>query len=159
MPIAKVQEKFRFFHLSFYIIISMMKRNVCWLSSKQLTVEWLTPNVWSLKTCEKVGFLSNSLSWNVLTFRALSLRQITAALFVYSGVVSRHNKSMKIDFPLTLMVYHRKLVHLSKNKMLWQIGHISKTRSQSARTEKCYFKFCLNRWSKTSKILNNWEYS
>ena len=30
-------------------------------------------------------------------------------LFVYSGVVSRHNKSMKIDFHLTLMVYHRKI--------------------------------------------------
>ena len=31
------------------------------------------------------------------------------ALFVYSGVVSRHNKSIKSDFPLTLIVYHRKI--------------------------------------------------
>ena len=45
----------------------------------------------------------------MLTFRALSLRQITTALFVYLGVVSRHDISMKIDFPLNLMVYHRKI--------------------------------------------------
>ena len=45
----------------------------------------------------------------MLTFRALSLRQITYALFVYSGVVWRHNKSMKIDFPAILMVHHRKV--------------------------------------------------
>ena len=28
---------------------------------------------------------------------------------VHSGVVSRHNRSIKIDFPLVLMVYHRKI--------------------------------------------------
>ena len=38
---------------------------------------------------------------------------------------------MKIDFLLTLMVYHRKLVHLSKNKIRWQIGHLSKTRKSA----------------------------
>ena len=32
------------------------------------------------------------------------------ALFVYSEVVLRHNKSMKIDFPLTLMVNDRKII-------------------------------------------------
>ena len=69
----------------------------------------IPPNIWSLKTCTKEGFLSNLLSWNVLMFRALSLKRITRVLFVYSGVVARHNKSMKIDFPLTLMVYHRKI--------------------------------------------------
>ena len=31
------------------------------------------------------------------------------ALFVYSQVVSKHKKSMKIDFPVTLMVYPRKI--------------------------------------------------
>ena len=41
--------------------------------------------------------------------RALLLRQIPTALFVYLQVVSRHSISMKIDFPLTLMVYHRKI--------------------------------------------------
>ena len=46
---------------------------------------------------------------NVLTFRALSLRRIATALFGYSSVVSRHNKSIKIDFLVTLMVYHRKI--------------------------------------------------
>ena len=55
------------------------------------------------------GLLSNLLSWNVLTFGAFSLRRITTALFVYSVVVLRQNKSMKIDFPLTLIVYHRKI--------------------------------------------------
>ena len=39
-------------------------------------------------------------------FRPLSL---TTALFVHSGVVSRYNKSVKIDFALTLMVSHRKI--------------------------------------------------
>ena len=37
-------------------------------------------------------------------------------LFVCSEVVSRHNKSMKIDFPLTLMVYHRQIITFIKTQ-------------------------------------------
>ena len=42
----------------------------------------------------------------MLTF---GIRIVIEVLFVYSRVDSRHNKSMKIDFPVTLMVYHRKI--------------------------------------------------
>ena len=44
------------------------------------------------------------------------LRRITATLFVCSEGVSRHNKSMKIDFPLTLMAYHRKIGTIIKKQ-------------------------------------------
>ena len=40
---------------------------------------------------------------------------------------------MKIDFPLPLMVYHKELVHLPKNKMRWRIGHLSKTQFDLAK--------------------------
>ena len=58
----------------------------------------------------------------MLTFPALSLMRITTALFVYSEVVSRQNKSMKIDFLLILMFYHRKISAFIKNKMLCKLG-------------------------------------
>ena len=47
------------------------------------------------------------------------MKGVTTALFNYSGVVSRDYNSIKIDFPPTLMVYHRKIsTGLAKNKML-----------------------------------------
>ena len=45
-------------------------------------------------------------------------------LFVYQAVVSRHNKLLKIDFPLTLMVYHRTIsafIKKTKCEGLWGI--------------------------------------
>ena len=92
---------------------------MCLLSSKQLTVKRSRPNIWSLKTCENVEFISNLLSGNVLTFRALSLRRITTVLFVYQGVVSRHKKFLRIDFSLSLMFRHR-VIRLCK--VIWKYG-------------------------------------
>ena len=49
MPIAKATEKFRF------------KGKICLLTSIQLTVKLSGANVWSLKTSENVGLISNLL--------------------------------------------------------------------------------------------------
>ena len=61
----------------------------------------------------------------VNTFRTFSLKQIKAALFLFSEVVSRQKKFEQVDVPLTLMAYHRKVsTFIKKNKMLSQIGQI-----------------------------------
>ena len=142
MAIAKVKEKSRFFfQFSFHTAFSTLRRNVSWLSSKQLTLERSTPNIWSLKTCGKVGFLSDLLSWNLLTFRALSLRRITTALFVSSGVVSRHNKSIKIDFPPSLMIYHRKIsAFIKKTKCDGKLGIYQRLDIAKKHIQKYHFK-------------------
>ena len=67
------------------------------------------------------------------------------ALFVYSGAVSRYNKSMKIDFSLTLMVYHRKIsTCIKKTKCFGKLGIYQRFDLVKKCFKKCYFTFCIN---------------
>ena len=155
MPIAKPTRKFQFFFtFLFNTYYSVLKRNACLLFWKQLTLKRSRPSVWSLKTCDNVGFISNLLSWNVFTFRALSLRQITMVLFVYQGLVSRHNKFSKIDFLLTVMVcLDRQISTFIKNKKcdgLWGIYQRPKLAKEYI--PKYHFQLSINCWSKGNKF-------
>ena len=58
---------------------------------------------------------------------ASKANQSGAVKFLFSEVVSRQKKFYQVNFLLTLLVHHRKIAHLSKNKMLWAIGHLLKT--------------------------------
>ena len=51
-----------------------------------------------------------------------------------------------------------RLEHLSKNKSDGKLGIYQRLDSAKKLIQKYYFKLCINCWSKTSKILNNWKY-
>ena len=109
MPTAKPTGKFRFF---FSIFLS---RSINFYVEKKCAFTILTSiNHKKIKT-QMFGLSKHAINVGFMQcaqlFQALSLRRITVALFVYQGVVSKHNKLSKIDFPLplTLMVYHRKM--------------------------------------------------
>ena len=73
---------------------------------------------------------------SVSTFRALSLKRIKAVLFPFSEVVSRQKKFLQVNFPLTLLVYRRKIgIIIKKIKMRWPIGHLSKTSKMLPQTQ------------------------
>ena len=63
-----------------------------------------------------IVFLSNLIIKCVPTFRALSPKRIKAALFLFSEVVWRQKKILQVNFPLTLMVYHRKISKFIKKQ-------------------------------------------
>ena len=88
----------------------------------------------------------------MFAFRALSLRRITTALFVYSGVVSRH-KPLKIDFPLTLMVYDRKVItSIKKQNAMANWASIKDYRDLAEKGIRKYcFRLCIAE-AKPSKI-------
>ena len=64
-------------------------------------------------------------------------------LSVYLGVVSRHQKSFKTDFPVTLMVYHRKNSTFIK-KCCGILGIYQRLDLSEKHIQKYYFKFCVN---------------
>ena len=67
------------------------------------------------------------------------------ALFVYSWVVSRHNKSMKTDFPVTLMVYHRRMsTFIKKQNALANWASIKDSNLVKKSIQKYFFKLCIN---------------
>ena len=140
MPIAKVKEKFRFFPILFLHSIFNIEKKVCWLSSKQLTTKRLTPNVWSLKSCEKVGFLSNVLSWIVFSFRALSLRRITTEPFVYSGQGVERGRNDEI--PFWLRPWYNPIFHIFHFCPFYYFIYIILSFSRH-----CFIYFVLSNWT------------
>ena len=113
MPVVKVKEKFRFFSILFlYCIFNTERKCVLTVfkavNPKTINYECLAPQdmregrVLSVTYFHKMCRLSSIVT-------EVNHNSAVGALFVYSGLVSRHNKSLKIEFPLTLMVYQIKI--------------------------------------------------
>ena len=52
---------------------------------------------------------------------------------------------MKVDFPLILMVYHRKIsTSIKKTKCFGKLDIYQRLDLVKKRLKKCYFKFCIN---------------
>ena len=79
---------------------------------------------------------------NKIPIQKVKEKSITTALFVYSWVVSRHSKSMKIDFPVTLMVYHRKISNIYlKTKCLGKLSIYQRLDQSASKRERRAFLY------------------
>ena len=136
MPITKVQEKLKYFSILFLHIIFNTKKKCLVtilkaINCKTTNLECLVPQ----------DMREGRLSWNVLTFQAFSLRRITTALFVYSGVVSRHEDWFSSNFDG--LSQKNKYIY-QKTKCFGKLDIYQRLDLAKRCIKKCYLKFCIN---------------